>query len=387
MIVAFFWARSLGGESVQERFIGITQQGAMRTYQENRGGFVSETFGDLLDKYPFGAGLGRWGMMQIYFANPDKVESAPIYVEIQLTGWLLDGGVPMWVLYGGAVLMSLLASYRTLRAQATTRTGQPGPYRLLRPGADCGVRLGRPRLQHPTRHSLLVPGQLPVRRGTRRDARDRRPQSMTRTRRFIGGVTLGSLQLVLATVVGLWMTPFLLGRLGSETLGLWLIAQQLLGYLMLMDLGVNAVLPRETAYAMGRAGGVSAELPQVIARARRAVNFQIPLVVAATLAAGLWVATRGVGAAMPLLLVLAGFALLFPLRLYQSVLQGLQELPFLGKLQIVSWATLTVVTIALVLAGAGLWALVIGWVTGQIITAAAAWLRVSAAPSRRLAGN
>lgn len=112
VIVAFFWARSLGGESVQERFIGITQQGAMRTYQENRGGFVSATFGDLLDKYPWGAGLGRWGMMQIYFANPDKVESAPIYVEIQLTGWLLDGGVPMWVLYGGAVLMSLLAAYR-----------------------------------------------------------------------------------------------------------------------------------------------------------------------------------------------------------------------------------------------------------------------------------
>jgi hypothetical protein len=112
VIVAFFWARSLGGVSVEERFIGITQQGAMRSYQENRGGFVSETFGDLLDTYPLGAGLGRWGMMQIYFANPDKVESAPIYVEIQLTGWLLDGGVPMWVFYGGAVLMSLLASYR-----------------------------------------------------------------------------------------------------------------------------------------------------------------------------------------------------------------------------------------------------------------------------------
>jgi len=112
VIVAFFWARSLGGESVQQRFIGMTQQGAMRTYQENRGGFVSDTFGDLLDRYPLGAGLGRWGMMQIYFANPDKVESAPIYVEIQLTGWLLDGGVPMWVLYGGAVLLSLVASYR-----------------------------------------------------------------------------------------------------------------------------------------------------------------------------------------------------------------------------------------------------------------------------------
>lgn len=112
VIVAFFWARSLGGEAVAQRFVGITQQGAMRTYQENRGGFVSDTFGDLLDRYPLGAGLGRWGMMQVYFANPDKLESTPIYVEIQLTGWLLDGGVPMWFLYGGAVILSLLASYR-----------------------------------------------------------------------------------------------------------------------------------------------------------------------------------------------------------------------------------------------------------------------------------
>ena len=61
VILAFFWARSLGGESVQERFIGITQQGAMRTYQENRGGFVSDTFGDLLDQYPLGRRPGSLG--------------------------------------------------------------------------------------------------------------------------------------------------------------------------------------------------------------------------------------------------------------------------------------------------------------------------------------
>jgi hypothetical protein len=112
VVGAFFWARSVGGVSVEERFVDITKQGAMRTYQDNRGGFVSETFGELLDKYPLGAGLGRWGMMYVYFANQDNVESYPIHVEIQLTGWLLDGGVPMWVLYGGAVLAALLASYR-----------------------------------------------------------------------------------------------------------------------------------------------------------------------------------------------------------------------------------------------------------------------------------
>ena len=76
---------------------------------------------------------------------------------------------------------------------------------------------------------------------------------MTRTRRFLGGVTVGSLQLVLATVVGLWMTPFLLHRVGQGVLGFWLVMQQLLGYVLLLDLGVNALLPREVAFATGRA--------------------------------------------------------------------------------------------------------------------------------------
>ncbi len=54
--LAFVWARSLGGESVEQRFVGITQQGAVRAYQDNRGAFVANTFGDLLDRYPLGAG-------------------------------------------------------------------------------------------------------------------------------------------------------------------------------------------------------------------------------------------------------------------------------------------------------------------------------------------
>jgi hypothetical protein len=112
VVGSFIWARSLGGESVEQRFVGITREGAMRTYQENRGGFVSQTFGELLDQYPLGAGVGRWGMMNIYFADPANLESSPIHVEIQPTGWLLDGGVPMWIFYGGAVLMALLSAYR-----------------------------------------------------------------------------------------------------------------------------------------------------------------------------------------------------------------------------------------------------------------------------------
>jgi O-antigen/teichoic acid export membrane protein len=200
---------------------------------------------------------------------------------------------------------------------------------------------------------------------------------MSRTRKFVGGVTLGSIQLVLATLVGLWMTPFLLGRLGAETLGFWLVAQQLLGYLLLIDLGVNAVLPREAAYAIGRAQGEGVgDLPHVIARARRAVQLQMPLVLLAASGVAVWIVARYPEQRGPLLFVLAAFVFCFPARLFQSVLQGLQELPFLGKVQIASWSSMTIATIALVVAGAGLWSLVIGWAVAQSVTIAASWLRV-----------
>ncbi len=52
---------------------------------------------ELLFEYPFGAGLGRWGMMQVLFGDASMWQAPPIHVEIQPTGWLLDGGLPLWV--------------------------------------------------------------------------------------------------------------------------------------------------------------------------------------------------------------------------------------------------------------------------------------------------
>jgi hypothetical protein len=106
IVASFLWAASIGGSAVQDRFLSIGQQGALSTYQENRGNFLSYTVGDLVNEYPLGAGVGRWGMMQTYFGDP-LASAGNIHVEIQLTGWLLDGGIPMWVLYGAAILLSI----------------------------------------------------------------------------------------------------------------------------------------------------------------------------------------------------------------------------------------------------------------------------------------
>jgi hypothetical protein len=40
------------------------------------------------------------------------------HVEVQLTGWLLDGGIPLLLLYSGALFVALRFSY--LRAVATS---------------------------------------------------------------------------------------------------------------------------------------------------------------------------------------------------------------------------------------------------------------------------
>ena len=73
----------------------------------------------------------------------------------------------------------------------------------------------------------------------------------SRTRRFVGGLSLGYLHTVTVTLVGLWLTPYLLRHLDEHDYGLWLLTAQILFYLALTDMGVVALLPREVAFTTG----------------------------------------------------------------------------------------------------------------------------------------
>lgn len=110
---AFFYAVQVGGKSTYDRFIVLVEEGPEDSFSKNRGGFLSYTFNVLLDKYPLGAGLGRWGMMYSYYRDLSYKDTASgLHAEIQLTGWLYDGGIPMWILYGGGVLVATFESLR-----------------------------------------------------------------------------------------------------------------------------------------------------------------------------------------------------------------------------------------------------------------------------------
>ena len=108
---SFMWAASIGGKAIEDRFSGLIETGLLDTYQQTRGLFLEYTLRELLFRFPLGAGLGRWGMMQVYFADPSMWHTPPIHVEIQITGWLLDGGVLMWLFYGGALASARRLAY------------------------------------------------------------------------------------------------------------------------------------------------------------------------------------------------------------------------------------------------------------------------------------
>src|ERR1044071_4760308 len=193
---------------------------------------------------------------------------------------------------------------------------------------------------------------------------------MSRTKRFLGGLSFGYANQLLVMVAGLWLTPFLLYRIGQHDYGLWLVGAQILTYLTLMDLGVVALLPRATAYATGRAGSFESatDLPDIIGQTTRLVLWQIPLVALAALIRWLMVPVEWATLRMPLGLIMLAFVVTFPLRIFAAVLQGLQDLAFLGKVVIGTWFITTATTICLVLAGFGLYSLAIGGTLNLLIS-------------------
>jgi hypothetical protein len=116
VLVSFMWAVSIGGSSVTARLNTLIEDRTVEVYYRHRGIFLEETINILLPQYPFGAGLGRWGMMSHYFGIKDDPNCTPIWVEIQWTGWLLDGGLPLIFFYTTAILVAMWAAWKIARS-------------------------------------------------------------------------------------------------------------------------------------------------------------------------------------------------------------------------------------------------------------------------------
>ncbi|HEY6361441.1 MAG TPA: oligosaccharide flippase family protein [Vicinamibacterales bacterium] len=201
--------------------------------------------------------------------------------------------------------------------------------------------------------------------------------SPSRTRRFVGGLSLGYLHTAIVTIVGLWLTPYLLRNLDQHDYGLWLLTAQILFYLALTDVGIVALLPREVAFTTGRAGDtLTADLQRLVGETTRLVLWQLPMT--ATVGFAMWwlAAAESPGLGGLFAIVVSVFVATFPLRILHALLQGLQDLAFVGGARLIAWIVGTMLTVALVEAGVGINALAAGWACTQLVGAGLAWWRL-----------
>lgn len=112
IVGGFVWAAGLGGRNMVSRLESLIAENPDQVYYKNRGIFFQQTVEVYLPMYPLGAGLGRWGMMNAYLGDNSDPDSAMIWVEIQWTGWLLDGGLPLVAAYSAALFIAGLTAWR-----------------------------------------------------------------------------------------------------------------------------------------------------------------------------------------------------------------------------------------------------------------------------------
>lgn len=120
---SFVVAVTLGGETVIARVMSLVAEDPVSVYYRARGAQLDYTLSEMLYEFPFGAGIGRWGMAAGYF-NHSNVPN--LWAEIQITGWLIDGGVLMVVLYAGTLVYASVFDSRVARATHMPRVAACG---------------------------------------------------------------------------------------------------------------------------------------------------------------------------------------------------------------------------------------------------------------------
>ena len=204
---------------------------------------------------------------------------------------------------------------------------------------------------------------------------------MSRTRRAGIAASFGYLQFGLALASGILVVPFILARVGTEAYGVWLGMGELIAYSAMADLGVLGVLPWLVAEADGR--GERAELRALVSAGLAAAS--LAAVVFAVLALGLLAAApqiAGISAAQratvtgPLMLLVAGMAAAYPVRVFHAMLIGLQDVAFIGTLGVVQAGLNVALIVGMLAAGQGLYALAAAAAAPTLFVACASVLRV-----------
>ena len=116
LAAAFAWVARNAGFKAVEKFGSLLGGDPAALYQKSRGFYVTEAFDRYIWEYPLGLGLGWWGMVHVAFGDPSRVSR--VWVEVMIPGWVIDGGIPLLVMYSAAVAFAL---YDTARVAIHSR--------------------------------------------------------------------------------------------------------------------------------------------------------------------------------------------------------------------------------------------------------------------------
>ena len=188
-------------------------------------------------------------------------------------------------------------------------------------------------------------------------------------------------QFAIAIASGIVLVPLTLHRVGAIAYGLWLTSGEVLGHAGMVELGVINVLPWMLAEADGR--GDREEMRRLVGEGVL-VAALIGLAYVALAALGWWflpgvlrlsAAERSMVVGPLILLVLANGAS-YPLRVFQGVLAGIQDVYFNGVFTLVNTLAGVSVTAVLLVKGFGLYALAAGAALPSLIILFTAVARV-----------
>jgi O-antigen/teichoic acid export membrane protein len=191
---------------------------------------------------------------------------------------------------------------------------------------------------------------------------------MSRSRSFLGGAIFAYVYQASLMLVGLWLTPFYIHTLGVRDYGIWLVALQILNFLLLCDFGIIVVTPRDVANASGieHSDQGSGEVARVVGQTLKVVLAQTAVIALGAVALFLFRPAHDAELRGPVGLILAVFVISYPLRVFPAVLQGLQDLKFLGQLRLTLWGVSTALVIVMLLLGLRFYALAAGWCVQQM---------------------
>ena len=204
--------------------------------------------------------------------------------------------------------------------------------------------------------------------------------------RLISNTLWNGVGRVAMVVTGLFLTPYILTRVGQERFGLWALANLLIGYFSLADLGIQSSLVRQIAYARPQQNPT--KLSEIVSTSFFFYLGAFVIVGPASILLGPWLVRsfRGLSAnAMPdymieegtfvVTFVAATLFLSIALTVFTSILPGIQRMDRANQLVIIT---------SLANVGAVVFVLEKGWGVSGLVVASLVVKLVSAVINHQL---